>query len=60
MTNQQMKKCADAFCVGTCGRDKMLECDCFQTSCGELAEYLIHIKDLDKIGENYQTYEFIK
>jgi hypothetical protein len=58
MTKQQMKKCADAFCVGACGRDKMFECDCFQTSCYELAEYLLKMRDLDKTDKSYQTYEF--
>lgn len=39
-----MKKFANAFCRSTCGDDKMFECDCFQTSCEELACYLLEIR----------------
>jgi hypothetical protein len=46
MNKEQMKKFANAFCRNTCGADKMFECDCFQTSCEELAFYLSDVKDI--------------
>jgi hypothetical protein len=47
MTKEQMKQFADSFCCATCSPNKMFECDCFGTSCEQLAQYLFNIKDLD-------------
>ncbi len=43
---KKMKIFANAFCKNSCSEDKMFECDCYNKSCVQLANFLIDIKNI--------------
>lgn len=51
MTREEMKSLANAFCTNSCSEKEMYECNCFDTSCVQLANYLVDIHN-NELKEN--------